>query len=336
MASGLGTPQLTQPGGGAGLAFYLCSQAPAVTRPTVTQLSPSTGFTSDPSTSVTITGSHFQDGANPVVGVQVGDYQVPAADFSVNDASHITVTFPAAADVIPPNDQTGGAGRVQVTVTLQDGETSAVNVNSWFTYVDDNGSSQPLPTVTSVHTYAGPETGGNSVTVYGAGFTGATSVTFGGVPGTIVSNTDTQIKVTVPAFQNGVTACDQDGSSFDPSQNATNDICQTQVEVTTPNGTSTDSTILPLYEGAFTIADDGVIPAPAGQEAAPASTEYDYVPTPTITSISTSHGAARSRARRAAPSSRSSARASTWPRSTGSTSAARRRRPRSSSSTSSA
>ena len=291
MASGLGTPQLTQPGGGAGLAFYLCSQAPAVTRPTVTQLSPSTGFTSDPSTSVTITGSHFQDGTNPVVGVQVGDYQVPAADFSVSDASHITVTFPAAADVIPPNDQTDGAGRVQVSVTLQDGETSAVNVNSWFTYVDDNGSSQPLPTVTSVHTYAGPETGGNSVTVYGAGFTGATSVTFGGVPGTIVSNTDTQIKVTVPAFQNGVTTCDQDGSNFDPSQNATNDICQTQVEVTTPNGTSTDSTILPLYEGAFTIADDGVIPAPAGQEAAPASTEYDYVPTPTITSISTSHGA---------------------------------------------
>lgn len=291
MASGLGTPQLTQPGGGAGLAFYLCSQAPAVTRPTVTQLSPSTGFTSDPSTTVTITGSHFQDSTNPVVGIQVGDYQVPAGDFSVSDASHITVTFPAAADVIPPNDQTDGAGRVQVTVTLQDGETSAVNVNSWFTYVDDNGSSQPLPTVTSVHTYAGPETGGNSVTVYGAGFTGATSVTFGGVPGTIVSNTGTQIKVTVPAFQNGVTTCDQDGSSFDPSQNATNDICQTQVEVTTPDGTSTDSTILPLYEGAFNVAADGVIRAPAGQEAAPASTEYDYVPAPTITSISTSHGA---------------------------------------------
>jgi hypothetical protein len=291
MASGLGTPQLTQPGGGAGLAFYLCSQARAVTRPTVTQLSPSTGFTSDPSTSVTITGSHFQDSTNPVVGVQVGDYQVPTPDFSVNDASHLTVTFPAAGDLLPPNDQTDGAGRVQVTVTLQDGETSAANVNSWFTYLDDNGSSQPLPTVTSVHTYAGPETGGNGVTVYGAGFTGTTSVTFGGLPGTIVSNTDTQIKVTVPAFQDGVTTCDQDGSSFDPSQNATNDICQTQVEVTTPNGTSTDSTILPLYEGAFTITDDGVIPAPAGQEAAPASTEYDYVPTPTITSISTSGGA---------------------------------------------
>lgn len=290
MASGLGTPQLTQPGGGAGLAFYLCSQAPAAIRPTVTDLSPSTGFTSAPSTPVTITGSHFRDSSNPVVGVQIGGYRVPAADFSVNDASHIVVTFPAAAAVIPPKDQTNGAGRVQVTVTLQDGETSAASVNSWFTYVDDNGSSQPRPTVTGVHTYAGRETGGNTVTVYGAGLANATGVTFGGVPGTIVSDTDTQIKVTVPAFQNA-TSCDQDGSTFDPTQNATNDICQTQVEVTTPNGTSADSTIRPLYEGAFDVADDGVIPAPPGQEASPAATEYDYVPAPTITSISTSGGA---------------------------------------------
>jgi hypothetical protein len=98
----------------------------------------------------------------------------------------------------------------------------------------------------------------------------------------------------VPAFENGTTNCVQDGSSFDPSENATNDVCQAQVEVTTPNGTSTDSTILPLYEGAFDVAGDGVIPAPAGQEGAPAATEYDYVPKPTITSISTSSGGAGS------------------------------------------
>ena len=68
-----------------------------------------------------------------------------------------------------------------MTVTLQDGETSVANVNSWFTYVDDNGSSQPRPAVTSVLSYAGSEDGGNSVHVYGAGFSGATDVTFGGV-----------------------------------------------------------------------------------------------------------------------------------------------------------
>jgi hypothetical protein len=295
MATGLGTPQLTGAGGGAGLAFYLCSQAPAVTRPTVTQLAPASGFTSDPGTSVTITGSHFQDSSNPVVGVQVGDYKIPSTNFSVADGSHITATFPAAADVIPPQDQTDGAGRVQVTVTLEDGETSAANINSWFTYVDKNGSS-PLPTVTGVHTFAGPEAGGNTVNVFGAGFTGATDVTFGGVSAGAgnfqVNASGTEISVKVPAFQQLNTACDQDGSSFSGSENATNDICQTQVVVTTPNGQSSTSTILPLYEGLISIAEDGVMPAPPGDEVSPAATEYDYVPAPTITSISTNDGAA--------------------------------------------
>jgi Pro-kumamolisin, activation domain/IPT/TIG domain/PASTA domain/Divergent InlB B-repeat domain len=294
MASGLGTPQLTQPGGGAGLAFYLCSQAPAVTRPTVTGLSPTFALTSASSTTVTITGTNFeQNGAADVAGVQIGDYQVPAYAFTVTSPTSITATFPAAAHVVPPHDQTDGAGREQVTVTLADGESSAVNVSSWFTYVDDNGSSQLLPTVTGVQTYAGPEAGGNTVDVYGAGFTGATAVTFGGVSAATftVNPSGTQIHVTVPAFQNGFTACAHDGSTFAAGQNATNDICQTQVVVTNANGSSRTSTILPLYEGAFAISANGVIPAPPGQEAAPAATEYDYVPAPTITSISTSHGA---------------------------------------------
>jgi hypothetical protein len=299
MASGLGTPQLTQPGGGAGLAFYLCSQAASSTRPTVTGLSPSVGFTSSPTNGVTITGTNFEQNGTPdVANIQVGDVEFPAGvgTFTVMSPTTITANIPPGSFFVSSNDATSGAGRAQVTVTLKDGETSAVNMNSWFTFVADNGSSQPLPTVTGVHTYAGTEAGGNTVEVYGAGFSGATGVTFGGVAASTftVNPSGTQIRVTVPAFQNGTTSCVHDGSSFDPSQNATNDICQTQVEVTTPNGTSTDSTILPLYEGAFNISNDGVIPAPAGQESAPAATEYDYVPKPTITSISTNSGGAGS------------------------------------------
>ena len=77
-------------------------------------------------------------------------------------------------------------------------------------------------------------------------------------------------------------------------ETATNDIYQTYVVVTTPNGSSVShkARILPLYEGAIVFDDNGVIPAPPGEEAAPAATEYDYVPTPTITSISTSGGPA--------------------------------------------
>lgn len=294
MASGLGTPELTQPNGGAGLAFYLCSQAPAVTRPSVTAISPNTGLTSDPDTpNVTITGTNFEQNSVPVVAnVQVGGVELPAGAFNVTSPTTIVVDFPPAAAVTPSQDPSDGAGREQVTVTLNDGETSAVNVNSWFTYVDDNGSSQPIPAVTSVRTFAGPDAGGNTVDIFGAGFTGATDVTFGGVSvgaGNFSVKSDWHIQATVPALQNG-TNCVQDGSSFGTGEDATNDICQTVVNVTNANGTSHSSTILPLYEGAFNIAADGVISAPAGQEPAPAGTEYDYVPTPTITSISTNTG----------------------------------------------
>jgi hypothetical protein len=295
MASGLGSPELTQPGNQPGLAAYLCNQAPSVTRPTVTSMTPNVGLTSNTSgIDVTITGTHFQDSGNPVVGVQVGDVEVPGF-FSVINGTTIDALFPPAGDVIPPNETTDGAGRVQVHVTLQNGETSAPGPNSWFSYVDDNGSSQPLPTVTSVHTYGGPEAGGNTVQIYGSGFTGTTGssgVTFGGVDATSYTvASDWKITATVPAYGGGTT-CDQDGSSIDSSENATNDICQTQVVVTNPNGSSNTSTILPLYEGAFAFDEHGVIPAPPGQEAAPAPTEYDYFPEPTITSISTDNGPA--------------------------------------------
>src|SRR5205085_1853413 len=48
--------------------------------------------------------------------------------------------------------------------------------------------------------------------------------------------------------------------------------------------------ILPLYEGDASFSALGVVPAPAGEEPAPASTEYDYFPPAAITSISTNAG----------------------------------------------
>ena len=298
MASGLGTPHLTAPGGGPGLAFYLCSQAPAATRPTVTSVSPAFGPTGNTQTTATITGTNFEKsgGASNVAGVQVGDVQLPAAAITNITATTITADFPSSLDAIPPTDQTDGAGRAEVTVTLDDGESSTVGLNSTFTYVDENGGSQTIPAVIGVHTYAGPDTGGNSVDIYGSGFsavTGPAGVTFGGIDATSYQvKSDWLIQATVPAFENGTTTCDEDGSSFGTGENATNDICQTQVVVTNANGSSKTSTIQPFFEGDITITDDGAIPAPPGNEAAPAATEYDYVPTPTITSISTDDGPA--------------------------------------------
>ncbi len=294
MASGLGSPQLTAPSGsGAGLAYYLCSAGVSITRPAVTGLSPSVGATTG-TVSVTISGSGFESGVTPdVADVQVGSFQIPFADFTVNSGTQITATFPAAADTVPPGDPTDGAGRANVLVTLTDGETSAPTAASAFDYVDESGGNT-VPAVTSVHSYGGHASGGNTVEIFGSGFTGVTGaagVTFGGVDATSYTvENDWEIQAIVPAESSGTTTCVQDGSTFSASENAGNDICQAQVVVTNTNGSSATSTILPLYEGIYMYNPLGAIPAPAGEEAAPAPTEYDYLPTPTISSVSTSQG----------------------------------------------
>ena len=290
MATGLGSPQLTQPSG-AGLAYYLCTAAASGTRPTVTSIAANVAFTSAASTSVTITGTNFMSNGTPIVaGVQVGDYAVPVANFHVNSATSLTATFPAAAKVLPPGSSTSGAGRVQVFVTLSDGESSAPRPGSAFTYVDPNAG-QAIPAVTSVGPYGGSLAGGNIVTIYGAGFTGATGVKFGNVAASTVTVLhDWEISATVPAYVGGTTACVKDGSSYGTGENATNDVCQVQVVVSNTHGSSKKATILPLYEGDTSYNAIGTISTPAGTEPAPAATEYDYFPPPTITSISTNAG----------------------------------------------
>ena len=292
MATGLGSPELTQAGNAAGLAYYLCTAAASGSRPTVTGVSTGTAFTSAASTSVTITGTNFEDAGNPdVAGVQVGDFHLPAGDFNVTGPTTMSATFPGADKVIPRDATTDGAGRVEVVVTLTDGESSAPSANSTFTYLDANGSSQAIPAVRSVGPFGGPDAGGTTVDIYGSGFTGATDVRFGGLAaaGFTVLH-DWEIEATVPAYAGDTTHCAQDGSYYGGGENATNDLCQTQVVVSNANGPSKTATILPLYEGDAVFNPLAVIPAPAGEEPAPAPTEYDYFPPPTITSISTDNG----------------------------------------------
>jgi len=75
----------------------------------------------------------------------------------------------------------------------------------------------PDPSVSIVTPSAGPLTGGTTVTITGADLGGATAVDFGGTPGTIVSNTATQIVVTSPATTTAgtvdITVINPDGTS---------------------------------------------------------------------------------------------------------------------------
>ncbi len=62
-----------------------------------------------------------------------------------------------------------------------------------------------LPVITAVAPGSGPLSGGNTVTITGTGFTGATSVTFGGTAGSSLSvASDTSLTVVAPAHAAGV------------------------------------------------------------------------------------------------------------------------------------
>ncbi len=290
LAAGLGSPQLTAPGGKAGLAYYLCSFAASGTRPAVTGLSPAVISTAGGK--VTLTGSGFDPSSGPdVAGIQVGTWQIPAGDFTIDSNTTITATVPPASDTVPtdaPRPQ-DGAGAAEVIVTLTSGLSTATGASSTLQYVDEKSSSA-VPSVTGVVAYGGSETDPAPVQILGAGFTGATKVTFGGVAATHFTVTSSyDITATPPAYSSAAKCAPLPTTGVYAGENATNDICQVQVQVTNPHGSSTLGKILPPLEGAiaYDSLEDLVPPPGCGCEIAQAPTEFDYLPKPQITSIST-------------------------------------------------
>lgn len=291
LASGLGSPQLTAPGDRAGLAFYLCSLGGSVIRPTVTKLTPRVlpvaGGT------VQITGSGFTSvGRADVAGIQVGSWRIPAGKFTVHSDTLITATFPPAADTVPPQAPRpqDGAGPASVIVTLTAGRSSAPGPNSTVEYVDTTATS-PVPSITGVIPIGGSETAPGKVIILGSGFTGATRVTFGGVAASrFTVDSRYQITATAPAYSTRTACAPLPHGGVYAGENARNDICQVQVRVANSHGQSAVGRILPPLEGAITLDAMGVMVAPAGCgcEIAPAVTEFDYAPRPSVTSVSTS------------------------------------------------
>jgi hypothetical protein len=157
--------------------FQYVAPTPA---PTISGVNPTAGPATG-GTSVTITGDFFT-GAN---SVKFGATE--AASFTVTDQQHISATSPAHP-----------AGQVHITVTTGGGGPSANGSTDQFTFIAQQ------PTVSNVSPSSGGADGGTTVTVTGTHLLFATSVKFGTVEGTNISNnTDTSLTVTSPAQATG-------------------------------------------------------------------------------------------------------------------------------------
>jgi hypothetical protein len=78
---------------------------------------------------------------------------------------------------------------VSITVTTPGGSAAAGK----FTYMT------PAPAVTAISPSSGTTDGGPAVTITGTNLAGATSVSFGGLAGRIISDSGTQITVVSPS-----------------------------------------------------------------------------------------------------------------------------------------
>jgi hypothetical protein len=167
--------------------------ARAATVPVVTQVTPTTGNAEVENLGVVISGSGF-------TGATAVDFgSVPADHFTVDSDTQIE------ADIMgTPGDST-----VDVTVTTPAG-TSAISAFDQYTFI-------LTPQLTSMSPDSGPAPGGNTVTITGADFTGATQVVFDShwvnASGTLSEaevdapsftvDSDTQLTAVVPAAPGG-------------------------------------------------------------------------------------------------------------------------------------
>jgi hypothetical protein len=142
--------------------------------PAVTDVTPDHGVVTGGNT-VIIAGVNFTG----ATAVKFGPTN--ATNFVVNSGGQITATAPP------------GTGVVDITVTTPS-DTSATSSADQYTY------QLAAPTVTGVSPNSGTRYGGNTVTITGTNFTGATAVDFDTTDATnLVVVSTTQIRVTAPA-----------------------------------------------------------------------------------------------------------------------------------------
>jgi IPT/TIG domain-containing protein/fibronectin type III domain protein len=279
LATGLGTPRITDANGAPGLASQLCAAAAgsgATPAPEVTSLTPSSGSIAGGGTTQ-IAGSNF--------GATQGSVYFGAVRATVDTWTNTSITVDVPAFYAPNETAPGVGGRADVTVVTagspHQSSPPASNGASVFQYT---GVSSPgAPVVDYVSSPNGPTAGGNTVDIVGSGLSGPSGevhVLFQHQAATSIHViSDNELSVTVPQMASTFGSCAVSDDSG---------VCAVPVTVTTPAGTSGGPPILPAYQGPIVFSPNGAFVPPAGCncEIVPAPEEYDYIPAPVITSVS--------------------------------------------------
>ena len=153
-----------------------------------------------------------------------------------------------------------------MTVTLDSGQSSAPGAAARITYYPTSTGGAAKPQVDGVNLPGGNNAGGMHVEIYGAGFssdTGTPTVTFGGVAAGGVTVIDDNHLTAVDPPYGSKTAC---VTKADPAT----DVCQTEVQITTSQGSSALSKIRPEFVRSS--REPGLCPARAACPPPPSST----------------------------------------------------------------
>lgn len=145
-----------------------------VAAPTIGSISPNAGPLAG-GQSVTLTGTALSGASVTIGGIAA----------TVTSTTSTTATF-----TTPPH----AAGAVDVSVSTIGGSATATNGYAY----------AAAPAISSVSPNSGPTGGGQSVTIAGTGFAGASSVAFGGSAAAITANTGTSLTVTTSAHAAGI------------------------------------------------------------------------------------------------------------------------------------
>uniref|UniRef100_UPI0024581CEC beta strand repeat-containing protein n=1 Tax=Nocardia abscessus TaxID=120957 RepID=UPI0024581CEC len=284
--SGIGSVDVTVTSAGGSSSGVRYTYVPA---PVLAAVTPGSGAETGGDT-VTLTGSGFTGATAVNFGL------TPAISSTVVSDTQITVTAPA------------GTGTTAVTVTSAGGTSGGV----LYSYV-------PAPALVSIVPHSGPVTGGNTVTLTGTGFTGATALRFGATPATsftVVSDTDVTAVVPAGTGTAAVTLTTAGGTSNDvtyaytpaPTLAAVDpdsgpETGDTTVTLTGTGFTATTAVRFGAVSASFTVVSDSeisaTVPPGAGTVGVTVTTPggtsnsvgYAYVPAPILASVVPDAGA---------------------------------------------